>query len=329
MPDSGEASSGRSFASAWVERVLAGLIGIAVSVAAALIVSRFQAREPHVVYTAAQTLPFSGPKDTLGVYHVTVSNDGKVEVQDIRVVVRIPGAVVQQDKINADRSLKYEASIEGDAVEISTPDLNPNESIEISALASKPGDLPLQPEVSVRGKGVTGELAANRQTPEVRLGVAFSIVALAAVSISAVLTSIFRIRGKPNRGGDQRQVLAYICRLQGLNELADEYLDRTSPTFYWAEADKLGLLASASATSDVREKIKVVLQDLLDYPTVMSDTARAVVFFNLARIAKLENNEKSFQENLEKSKRLFRAEIDARLKLDPLFKEDAADAAVT
>jgi hypothetical protein len=121
-----------------------------------------QAREPHLSFDTVETLPFQGPKEMTGIYHVTLMNDGSKEAEDVVCVIQVPKATVTQKKVNAPKSLAFTETSEGDSLRLSFPELNPQDVVNISVLASAPENLPSQPEVSFRGKGVNGVRRSER-----------------------------------------------------------------------------------------------------------------------------------------------------------------------
>jgi hypothetical protein len=320
----------------WGSLLLSALLGIIVTVVGALIVGRLQSREPNLLFASTESVPFNGPNNFVSIYQVTFSNDGKKEVDDVACVIRIPAAKVDQFKVSANPSLVVSGTASGDALRIQIPSLNPSEAVQVSLLASGSQSLPLRPEVSARGRGVTG--AEKTQTNESPLsGASFFFMLIGVASSAVVTTGLFsRLLRKKNIASgttgseadkvktgaeehDQRQVLAYICRVSGLNELADQYSSEDRATSYWAEADRLGQIAAESGDPQTVKAIEYALLALTEYVGNIVESSLAIIFYNVARIKKVRGDEDGFAKFLELAKKTSRNIIESRLKIDHRF----------
>ena len=216
--------------SEWGNRIISAIIGILVTVTGSLILVSLETREPHLVYSSTESLPFSGSNGEVSIYQVTVSNDGKKEAYDVACAIRIPAAKIEQYKVTASPLLNATGTVSGETVNVQVPNLNPSESFQISLLASGLQSLPARPQVSARGKGVVGteKAPSTEQSPSEPI----ALITLGAASLAVVVTGVVaRILRKTvtgstslvGSGDDQRQVLAYVCRAYGLRDLADQY----------------------------------------------------------------------------------------------------------
>lgn len=235
---------------------------------------------------------------------------------------------MEQSRTAASPGINYSEVRQGDSVRVTVPNLNPSEAVQVSLVASSPSRrLPEEPDISVRGRGVLGKPESDSvHGKESSLGNVLSISA-AAVSLTFVLVLVFQTykvaRGassdkeaKSNRGHrrGQRYVLAYLCRQFGLPKLADGYLERTAETTYWAECDRLGSLAIQDES--LRKQIEEVLKHLPEYAEAISDNAKAVALYNLARIDACRADYENCKQHLNAALALSPDEINARLKLD-------------
>jgi hypothetical protein len=308
----------------WKAKLISGLLAIVVTVAGAIIVSKLLSKDPRLVLTLNETIPFVGDSGSVATYSLTVANAGKVPIEDVVATIRVQDAQVEQVKVSASPSLRHEHKQEVGAAVISIPDLNPGESVQVAALLKASFKLPSKPEVYARGKGVTGveegPTTASNLDDATSFTKLLSTAALPLALASGFLTFYRRSIGS-HRGGDQRQVLASICRMHNLNKLANEYLERQTDTFYWSEADRLGQIAIDTADPNERAAIIRVLNTLIKYPlTNMSGTAKGVIRYNLARIMFVEGDVETAKKEVKAARKEFRAEIDFRLSVDPLLK---------
>lgn len=141
----------------WPTILITGLVSLAVSVLAGMVIFLLQGREPHLVYTTTDTLPFYGENARVtGVYQITIANDGKRAVEDVVGVVTIPNGKIEQHRVFGEASLTHTETATADSMKIALPTLNPSESIQISILVTSSTNLPTRPEISLRAKGSTG-----------------------------------------------------------------------------------------------------------------------------------------------------------------------------
>jgi hypothetical protein len=307
--------------SEWGNRIISALVGIAVAVIAALIIGNFQAREPHLSYSSTESVPFSGPNGDVSIYQVALSNDGKKEVYDVACAIRIPAARIDQFKLTADPLLNASGTVSGDSLNVLVPNLNPTETIQVSLLASGSQNLPTRPQVAARGKGAVG--IEKGKTAEKPWSDTFPLISLMAatlaVLVSGVSTRILRLSRGSSTGDDQRQVLAYVCRIHGLSDLAERYSGQIHETTYWAEADRLGQDA-IDAGGERMGTIERALLSLVEYHG-MARTSQAVVYYNVALINRVKKNEAECEKYLQLARSVSKDEIQRRLKVDPRLKK--------
>lgn len=122
----------------------------------------------------------------------------------------------------------------------------------------------------------------------------------------------------PSGGADQRQVLAFLCRTHGLAHVADEYLAKTHEASYWSEADRLAEVAVTSGNAEQLVLTERVLLSLVEYSS-MAVASRAIVYYNLALIARARKNAESVNRYLDLAKNDCPIDIEKRLRVDPRF----------
>jgi hypothetical protein len=304
----------------WATIVVTALVTGVITIATGMILYRWQRSEPHLVFSTIETIPFSGQNQVVGIYQVSISNDGTQAVEDVSCFIRVPGANIAQKRISISPSMTYVDSGTGDNVRLQVPGINPSENIQVSFLAEAASNLPARPEVSLRAKGVSGEekSSKNQKTPD-WLSIIPTVLGVLGASLALIL---FRARlvSKGRKGTyyyhdpDQRRVLSYLCRVNGLYDQASYYDSKVTEVAYWSEADRLAFEAVASNNVDNVRKVKSFLHDLLSY-TAISQESRALIFYNLARLASTSNE---MNENLAEAKKLAPKLIDLRSNIDPV-----------
>jgi hypothetical protein len=305
-------------ASAWWPRIISALLGIAVTVVGSLILQKLQSREPHLTYSAVEALPFNGQSGVVGIYQVILRNDGKKEIEDITSYIQVKGAKIEQYRTIVAPSLTTTTSADADAIRVNLPSLNPGEAAQISILASNPTFLPSRPEISVRAKGVNGvEQTSQPLRPEEK---PFLLSLLTAFSALVSTSLIYLFLGRRRlMGRSQAANLKSICQTHGLDSRAERYSTVGRLTYY-AEADRLGDEAVQSQNAQTTSEIKKVLIGICALPTI-NEGSKAIVLYNLARIAAKEGNDTDVDAYVAGAKRISPEEIEGRIRIDSLLKE--------
>ena len=121
-----------------------------------LVVGWMQAREPVLVFDAGGSQQLQEKDATRAIYWARVDNIGNKEADEVVCTVRIADAHLDKPKFDKPLSMESTDEIRDDTLMVRIKTLNPGDSIQLSFLASGKGELPEQPGVSLRGRGVTG-----------------------------------------------------------------------------------------------------------------------------------------------------------------------------
>jgi hypothetical protein len=310
----------------WMQILVTAIITGVITIISGAILFRIQTREPNLVYTAPDTRPFSGTDRNFAIYNVSISNPGKAGIPDVVGVIQVASATLEDLRITAAPSLTCTHNIISSTLELRIPELNPNETIGVSILATSKSDLPNSPDVSVRGSGITGIEGTSPETKRFSDWFTWALPATLAVYSGLAFVYIARRRGSlfllvSHKHSDaQNEILAYLCGLHGLMNDVQEYLSKPCDTSYWAEADRFAAIAVANPTADEAEKRKNVLKDLLEYASVASLSV-GIIYYDVARIAFAQAKHDEAKENLKKAKQHAGRLIDIRLKLEPHLQE--------
>jgi hypothetical protein len=89
---------------------------------------------------------------------------------------------------------------------------------------------------------------------------------------------------------------------------------------YYGEADRLGDEAIQSGSTQTISEIKKILFGICAIPAV-KEASRAIVFYNLARIAAKEGNNAEVETYIAHAKTISAEEIEGRIRIDPLLRE--------
>lgn len=313
----------------WKQILVTALIAGVVTVGAGMLLNHFQTREPRLTYSAEDTLPFEGPAENIAIYHVKIESSGKKVVEDVVCQLSFSKATIKQSRAILEPSITYNDIILSNLYRIEIANLNPEENVILSVLASSPEQLPNRPEISLRGKGVTGVEASD----DIGNGVSWVIIVLSTIAVFVATYLFIRTSGflprlgltffedsdEPKHHDDQRQILSYLCGVHKLNSEVERYLNMPSEASYWSESDRFAMLAVENPMGEDLERRKQVLKDLLEYAQVHR-SSEGIVHYNIARIAKAQGKDEEADDHLEKAKRLIPKLIETRVKLDPIWR---------
>lgn len=281
-----------------------------------------QTPEPRLTYSVEDTLPFEGPSENIAIYHVRIENNGKKVVEDVVCQLSFSTAIIKQHRIILEPSIAYTETILNNSYRVELLNLNPQESTLVSVLASSPDQLPSRPEISLRGKGITGiEVSGKTEKNNVWTTMMIAMIAAFAGLSSLFFTRRLIVLESPKHSAThatQRGILSYLCGIHNLNSEVENYLKMPSGVTYWSEADRFAMLAVEDPTGEDAEKRKQVLKDLLKYAKIAS-LSEGIVHYNIARIAKAQSKEEEADDHLKKAEKIMPELVKTRLEIDPIF----------
>lgn len=320
----------------WKQILFTALVTGVVTIVAGLILFRLQTKkpqEPRLVYEVPYTRPFRGTDLNFAIYNVPILNPGTAYAPDVVGVIQVPSATLEELHITSAPSITYTHKIARDTLELHIPELNPDETILVSLLATSEADLPNSPDVWIRGTGVTGVERTAYEVENERKPMTSQITAILSGLLASfsVVGSFFatskilrKLRGEEARHptmGEQNKILVYLCSIHGLKEDADEYLSRPEGIIsFWSEADRFAALALGDPTTEEAEKRKRILVQLIGYAS-MATRSVGITHYNIARIAFAQGKDDEAKYHLREAKRNAGKLIDTRLKFEHHLQE--------
>ena len=303
----------------WTQIIITAVVTGIVAFIVGMLLFQFQTQEPRLTYSAEDTLPFEGPLENIAIYHVKIENNGNKIVEDVICQLSFSTATITQSRIILEPSITYSDTISSNSYRVEIANLNPQESAILSILASSPEQLPNRPEISLRGKGITG-VEAPRQERNDNSWWMIIVTAMVAAFTGLFMVDIFR-KSSPKHSEDQRQILSYLCGIHKLNSEVERYLNMSSEASYWSESDRFAMLVIEDPTGEEAEKRKQVLRDLLEYARI-NPSSKGIIHYNIARIAKAQNNKEEADRHLEEAKKIIPKLVKTRVGLDPIWREN-------
>lgn len=324
-----EQKSGINWKQMLLPILITAIVTIAVGIIVGLSLTHFQMREPKLVYYAEDTLPYKSPTGDTAIYHVKIENLGKEATEEVVCILAFEKATIEQSRIIVAPSIDYSEIVGNNSYRVDLPSLNPHESATLSVLASGTDNLPPRPEVSLRGKGITGTEATKTTGKETAWwGILVAILAsLAGVGAGGLTlrSTLMKMRKSISSGvgsdGEQKGVLAYLCEIHGLNDDARTYRSMVQEAKYWSESDRLAMESRMEPLGEMAQRRKQVLKDLLEYAGSIATQSLGIVHYNVALIAKARGEENEAEEHLKEARKLIPEILEKRMKLDPIWKK--------
>jgi hypothetical protein len=310
----------------WKQILLTALVTGLVTIGTGMILYWLQQRQPRLEYVLEGSVPFEGQNETLVIYQLKITNNGRSAVARVGAYIVLPPGQLRQVHVRAQPGLEYQETLAPDKYSLSIASLNPDETILLSVLTGGKQSIPAEPQVVLRGDGVTGARAPRVSgNPSSALSLITNALIGAYTGLLTVWLLLRRSRLRRLRTGEQRQNLAFLC---GVHGLTDDLLRHTSDsgTSYWLEAERLTALALADPqTIDAR---LAVLKDMVIYPSNMAPRSKAIVYYCIARLAFAKGDANTVETALREAIRLDKDLVRRRSTVDKLF-EDRIKAALS
>ena len=284
----------------WKQTFVTAIVTVSVTVIAGIILYYFQINKPSLSYSISQVEPFQSKVEQLTIYHIKISNDSKSMAENIQGYIEVKPANIMDYKIKTEFPLSMiDSIVDKNRLFIKIVNLNSDESINISLMASSITNMPDKPKIIIRANGVTAEIKESNQKEEEK-----SIFYIVLVSTMASIVASVFLKFSKNRfnvslvddddkkmekegkhtGVDQQHVFAYLLNLEGLSDYALKYRRATHNVTYWSESDALTFEA-LNMDNEFKKQIINVFQNLIQY-AVITNTSLAVIKYNLSKLYK-------------------------------------------
>jgi len=314
----------------WKHILIAAVITAAltffVTISSGYILNSLQTHEARLVYVIDDVTFFEGDNGNYAIYNVKVANTGNKDVESVVCEISLPKMTINQKKVKIEPSIPYTESMTNDSYRIELPTLNPSEQYTVSLFSTNSNDVLSTPKVSLRGKGISGlQVRTVSSASENDVGSLLLFAIVMALLMGSIISIVLRIT-KTFGGIDltdsdnQKEVLAYICEINGLDQDAAYYRSFNGDVTYWSESDRITQMAIKDPSSELTSKRKEVLENLIDYKNSIHPRSKSIIFFDLAKIAYAQGKLDEVDSYLDKAKKLSNQIIEKRLAIDPIIK---------
>lgn len=314
----------------WKSIIATAVVTGIVTVLTGMILFWVQSKEPRLVYSTVESVPFEGGQEYLSIFQVHIRNAGKKSAEDVVLLLSLRDGEIQKSQLSINPTIKHQIKADKTSFLLEVGTLNPEEEAKASLLLNNTKGKTVVPDISLRAKGIKGvEDSGNEQTPE------FTAIGVALLSAYAGIFAFFLssarnrnalfllmravLRGKRvDLGPNQKYVIASALALFGLPEKARMYLSASGNKQYWAEAELLAAEAILEKDPEVQLKYIEVLRFITEQARIL-DESKAIVVYSIARIYKSIGNSAIAQSMIDDARAIDRDQIEKRLTIDPLF----------
>lgn len=308
----------------WKQTLITAFITVLVTVIAGMLLFYFQTKKVKLSYEISQITPFHKQNEELTIYHVSLSNSGKDIAEEVKGIIDIRPARIDEYNITTDFPLQKNDSLNNGVLYFSLRSLNSDEKVSISILANSSSSFPESPNIKIRAKGCLATLNTNQSKINeqiakpnlmilILMGIFASFVSSITISKSRGIISIFQA-GR-HTGAKQQEVFAYLFENEGLEDMSSEYRKINYEISYWSESDRLTFL-SQSENPDFILKIINVFLNLFDYAGPIATESKAVIHYNISKLYGKLNNPQEQDKYLKLALKSDKELINLRLKIE-------------
>ena len=313
-----------------------------ITVLTGMFLFKWQQPKKQLTYEIQSPIPFEDNDEQTGIYHISFANEGTEVIEDINSIISFGKEDrIVKSIINANETLNYYEEKDSTKIELKVQNMNPNEKIGMSILATSNQNLPEKPKFSLRAKGINGiESAINNKPEKPPFDSLAILVALASALTSILYISLrkglklfgVKIKENPTLGTDPSQNgnLSFLCSIYGLESEVERYLNHRDESLvqYWSESDRLTMKALSNKDGDeFLNNVIEILKSISEFENMASDS-KSIIYYNLSKLYGKTGEVSRSHEYIIKAKVLNEKQILRRIKLDPnrdLIKEDSSE----
>ena len=263
------------------------------------------------------------------IQQIEIQNSGDKPIDDVVLAISFTDEIIEKSRIVIDKAISHKKESDTKSITLKIDSLNPNEGANISVLYKSNTSYSAGAAISLRGKGVTGQLIGSNKETDHKEPLFIALIAAYAGVLSFFLSTkrgrtmlpiIMKslLSGRLAASDDQKYVIASALSMYGYPEKAKDYLNSSSDRQYWVEAD---LLAAEALNGDEklrRDTIKI-LSTISEIPYIVP-SSKAITLYNIARLLHVETpNGKESIEYLTLAKQIKESVVQERLSKDPIF----------
>lgn len=310
----------------WKSIIATALITGLVTIITGMTLVWWQTEKAELTYNSIKSIPFDEASNSLFIQQIEIENSGDKIIEDIVLVISFSEEVIERSRIVIDNAISHTKEIKDKTITLKIDGLNPNENANVSVLYRATSPQSTGSTISLRGKGVVGELIGYNKYDK-KWPIFISLIAAYAGIFAFIMSTkrgrkalplVFKrlVLGR-SIGGEQRYEIASALSMYGYPEKAKEYLNSSASREYWVEADLLAAEA-LKCEGPIKTDTIAVLKVISEIEAIHG-SSKAIAFYNIARLQQSIGSVSEADEYLELAKELDVIEIENRLSKDPVF----------
>lgn len=271
----------------WNQIIVTAVLTGALTAVGGIVIHYVTLQKSELHYSVTKTDPFYGSSAATTIYKLQITNSGQKEIDNFRANITFPHEKIGDHRTSTTGGAIITEKLGEDTDLITSDVLNPGDRVDASYLVTF-DHFAFDPEVSVRGNGVTGiQVNTEGAAPVDRLWLSPTIPA--SVALFSLLSSfvVLQVRnrslipGRVDHLRSRRDVLALGFFTVGLIKEGDQIL-QLRKCHFWSQSDRI--MASYRDVQDLGERAKAAraLELTLEYSSRISATSIPIINYNIA-----------------------------------------------
>lgn len=302
------------------------IVGIVLLIGSGIVLPFLMQKTPQLTYSNPGTTPFSGENKNIAIYSVQIQNSGSVPIEDVNAVITFKDPIIESVTTSIDPSIKYSAENTRNIYKVEIPLLNQNENAAFLIYAISNQTLPSKPEISLRGKGVAGELYKFKTVGLLDLLIGIIPFILVLTIVASILTTVvgsrLRLIGQSEshyfHKMDISDFFLILCRKYNLSDDVTYYLNLSRKASFWVESDRMYQCSKKAINPseiEIRKNILINLLKLIPNQYI-TNISQAIIKYNIGKISKLQGLNSDYERYLNEAKSINSKIIEVLLKIE-------------
>ncbi|UPR34528.1 hypothetical protein ISX50_00305 [Vibrio cyclitrophicus] len=260
--------------------IITGIISLAVAIGGNLAVNWLSAEKMSLSYDLSTSETFGSSSGNIKISTLKVENTGSKSVDEVVLSLGMTTGEIKEFKISGMPANLYTINSKKAQIVMQSKYLNAGDSFSIQLLTQATEQKDFLPSVDLRGRGVIGKLVEKGKGNSFFDAITTSIAAIGVFSTFIAtrqrvkLPLVSDIDNKHH--GEQRDIVAYILGVNGLNMYANEIRMLPRDISYWSLADYLCEKWIDSGDKDIQLKGAASLLELIGYASIAKDSVKLI-----------------------------------------------------
>ena len=274
----------------WSQIIVTAVLTGVLTAVGGIVIHYVTLQKSELHYSITKTDPFYGSSAATTIYKVQIVNSGQKEIDNFRANITFPHEKIADHRTSSTGGAIIAEKLSEDTDLITSEVLNPGDRVDASYLVTF-DHFAFDPEVSVRGNGITGVKTNTEGVASVDRFWIFPTIP-ASVALFSVLSSFVALRlrngrfvtGATGHLSSRRDVLALGFFSVGLIHEGDRIL-QLRKCHYWSQSDRIAATYRESNDPVQQAKAATALEFMLAYASSrISQSSIPIVNYNIAAL---------------------------------------------